>query len=65
MPNILNGRWEVVRIGNNPNNAPLNSSQTAVHACLAYNPSNDKWKVLYFRAANLEHPQIHPNSQTQ
>jgi hypothetical protein len=54
MLTLLDGRWEAVRIGNNPDGTVLNSQQTAVHACLAYNPNDDTWKVLYFRAYNLE-----------
>lgn len=54
MPSILKGRWEPVYVGNNPSAGVLNSQQTGVHACLAYNPSDGTWKVLYFRAADLE-----------
>jgi len=46
MPSILKGRWEPVYIGNNPSAGVLNSQQTAVHACLAYNPNDGTWKVL-------------------
>ncbi len=49
MASLLDGRWETVRIGNNPDNGALNSQRTAVHACLAYNPNDDTWKVLYYR----------------
>ena len=44
MPN--NGSWEIVEY----NGAPLNTQQTAVHACLIYNSEEETWKVLYFRA---------------
>jgi hypothetical protein len=54
LPSILKGRWEPVYVGNNPSAGVLNSQQTAVHACLAYNPNDGTWKVLYFRAADLE-----------
>ncbi len=42
------GEWEIVYDGENP----LDTQQTAVHACLIYNPNSNKWKVLYFRASN-------------
>lgn len=58
MPSLLDGRWEAIRIDNtgNPLVPVMNTQQTAVHACLAYNPNDDTWRVLYFRAADLERP---------
>lgn len=48
MPN--NGSWEVIFDGENP----LNTQQTAVHACLIYNSEDDIWKVLYYRAFDAD-----------
>ncbi len=54
MLSLLDGRWEVVRSTVDPEGPVLNSQQTAVHACLVYDPTTEIWKVLYFRAYNLE-----------
>ncbi len=46
------GKWEI-QIDPSSGNV-LNSQQTAVHACLIYNPNSAsfvKWKVLYFRVS--------------
>jgi hypothetical protein len=51
---LLDGRWEVVRVANDPEGPVQSSQQTAVHACLVYDPITTIWKVLYFRADSLE-----------
>ncbi len=56
MPSLLNGRWDAIRTDNTFNQElpVLNSQQTGVHACLAYSPKDESWRVLYFRAADEE-----------
>ncbi len=54
MPNL--GSWEVIFDGEQP----LNTQQTAVHACLIYNSEEEIWKVLYFRAFDADTGGINP-----
>jgi hypothetical protein len=45
MPNPHPGQWQLVL---NQSGCELNTQNTAVHACIVYNQSTQRWEVLYF-----------------
>lgn len=46
------GSWEIILQENSE--CPKNTEQEAVHACIIFNPNNQKWKILFYTAFYVE-----------